>query len=78
MVLLFIYYIWRYFRLPDFIVSDWGPQFISDFWAKFYQLFSIKFKLSTAHHPQTDGQTEIMNQYLEQRLRPFINYYQDN
>jgi hypothetical protein len=78
MVLLFIYYIWRYFRPPDSIVSDRGPQFISDFWAKFCRLFSIKFKLSTAHHPQTDGQTEIMNQYLEQRLRPFINYYQDN
>jgi hypothetical protein len=35
-------------------------------------------KLSTAYHPQTDGQTEIMNQYMDQRLRPFVNYYQDN
>jgi hypothetical protein len=34
-VLLFIYYIWRYFRSLDFIVLDRGPQFISDFWAKF-------------------------------------------
>jgi hypothetical protein len=63
--LLFIYYIWRYFGSPDFIISDRGPQFISDFWTKFCRLFNIKFKLSTAHHPQTDGQTEIINQYLE-------------
>jgi hypothetical protein len=76
--LLFIYYIWRYFGPPDSIVLDRGPQFISDFWAEFCRLFNIKFKLSIAHHPQTDGQTEIMNQYLEQRLRPFINYYQNN
>ena len=59
--LLFIYYIWRYFGSPDSIVSDREPQFISDFWAKFCRLFNIKFKLSTAHHPQTDEQTEIIN-----------------
>lgn len=38
----------------------------------------IKQKLSTAYHPQTDGQTEIMNQILDHRLRPFISHYQDN
>ena len=35
-------------------------------------------KLSTAHHAQTDGQTEVMNQYMDQRLRPFVNHYQDD
>ena len=78
MASLFIYHVWRYFGPPDSIVSDRGPQFVSDFWTEFYRLLGIKLKLSTAHHPQTDGQTEIMNQYLEQRLRPFVNYYQDN
>ena len=59
-------------------MSDRGPQFISDFWDEFCRILGIKLKLSTAFHPQTDGQTEIMNQYLDQRLRPFVNYYQDN
>ena len=45
---------------------------------EFCRILEIKLKLSTAFHPQTDGQTEIMNQYLDQRLRPFINYHQDD
>jgi transposase InsO family protein len=59
-------------------VSDRGPQFISAFWNEFTSILGIKLKLSTAYHPQTDGQTEIVNQYLDQRLRPFVNYFQDN
>lgn len=78
MASLFIYHVWRYFGPPDSIVSDRGPQFISAFWTEFCRLLGTQLRLSTAHHPQTDGQTEIMNQYLEQRLRPFVNYYQDN
>lgn len=78
MASLFIYHVWRYFGPPDSIVSDRGPQFISDFWTEFCRLLGTRLKLSTAYHPQTDGQTEIMNQYLGQRLRPFVNYYQDN
>ena len=43
-----------------------------------YQDCGVKQKLSTANHPQTDGQTENYNQWLDQRLRPFINHYQDD
>jgi transposase InsO family protein/predicted aspartyl protease len=75
---LFVQYAYRYYGPPDSIVSDRGPQFISAFWDAFCRILGIKLKLSTAYHPQTDGQTEIMNQYLDQRLRPFIDYYQDN
>ena len=75
-----MYYVhaYRYYDLPDSIVSDRGPQFISDFWNAFCAILGVKVKLSTAYSPQTDGQTEIMNQYLDQRLRPFVNHYQDN
>ena len=63
---------------PDTITSDRGPQFISKFWHEFCKVLGIRLKLSTAHHPQTDGQTEIVNQHIAQRLRPFVNHYQDN
>jgi transposase InsO family protein len=78
MARLYIQYIYRIRGAPKSIVSDRGPQFVSAFWKEFCRILGIKLKLSTAFHPQTDGQTEIMNQYLAQRLRPFVNYYQDN
>jgi transposase InsO family protein len=71
-------YIWRIYGPPRSIVSDRGSQFISAFMNELCRLIGIKQKLSTAYHPQTDGNTEIVNQYLDQRLRPFVNYHQDN
>jgi transposase InsO family protein len=75
---MYIQHIYRHRGAPQTIVSDRGPQFISQFWAEFTRILGVKLQLSTAFHPQTDGQTEIMNQYIDQRLRPFVNYYQDN
>lgn len=75
---LYYRHIWRTHGAPETVVSDRGPQFISAFWDEFCRILGIKIKLSLAEHPQTDGQTEIMNQYLDQRLRPFCNHYQDN
>ena len=75
---LFVHYFYRIYGPLDTIVSDRGPQFISAFWEKFTRSLGIKLKLSTAYRPQTDGQTEIMHQYLDQRLRPFVKYFQDN
>src|SRR5277367_5741646 len=66
---LYIHYIYCIFGPPDTVVSNRGPQFISAFWNEFTYILGIKLKLSTAYHPQTDGQTEIVNQYLDQRLR---------
>jgi transposase InsO family protein len=63
MARLFIRYIYSYFGPPDSIVSDRGPQFISRFWKEFCRIIGVEIRLSTADHPQTDGQTEIMNQY---------------
>ena len=78
MATLYIDRIYRYFGPPETIVSDRGPQFISSFWTELCRILGTRLKLSTAFHPQTDGQTEIMNQYIDQRLRPFVDYYQDN
>ena len=70
--------VWRYYGPADTIVSDRGPQFVSEFWKEFNRILGTKIKLSTAGHPQTDGQTENMNQWIDQRLRPYVNDYQDN
>lgn len=78
MASLYINHVYRTHGPPDTVVSDRGPQFISSFWDEFCKILGIKLKLSTAHHPQTDGQTEIVNQHIAQRLRPFVNHYQDN
>ena len=75
---LFVEYVYRYYGPPDTIVSDRGPQFVAAFWDEFCTVLGIHLKLSTAKHPQTDGQTEIVNQHINMRLRPFVNYYQDN
>ena len=78
LVPLFLLHVIRQVGIPDTIISDRGPQFVSDFWNEFCSRIGMKLKLSTANHPQTDGQTEIVNQYFDQRLRPYINYYQDD
>jgi transposase InsO family protein len=78
MARLYYRHIWRTHGTPESITSDRGPQFISDFWDEFCKILGVKLRLSSAEHPQTDGQTEIMNQYLDQRLRPFVNHFQDD
>lgn len=59
-------------------MSDRGGQFISEFWTELCKVLGIQIKLSSSHHPPTNGQTEVMNQFIAQPLRPFINYYQDD
>ncbi|KJZ68492.1 hypothetical protein HIM_12118 [Hirsutella minnesotensis 3608] len=78
MAWLFYEHIWRTYGAPETITSDRGPQFISSFWNELCRLVGTKMKLSTAEHPQTDGQTEIINQFLQTKLRPYLDYYQDN
>ena len=57
-------------------MSDRGPQFTAELTRELNRMLEIKTKLSTAFHPQTDGQTEWMNQELEQYLRFFIEHRQ--
>ena len=63
---------------PTDIVSNRGKHFISHFWRSLFQLLGIKANLSTAYHPETNGQTEQVNQILEQYLWVYINYQQDD
>ena len=64
--------------LPEEIITDRDKLFISKYWMSLMAQLGVNHKLSTAYHPQTDGQTERMNQTLEQYLRSYVNYQQDN
>ena len=55
--------------VPKKIVSDRGTQFTSQFWKKLHELMDTRLNFSSAYHPQTDGQTERINQILEDMLR---------
>lgn len=61
--------VFRLHGLPTDIVSDRGPQFVSRFWKEFCGLLGITVSLSSGFHPQTDGQTERINQEVETKLR---------
>ena len=68
---LFFDFIFKWFGLHDTVISDRGPQFASAFTKELACLLKYDVHLSTAYHPQTDGQTEWTNQELEEYLRIF-------
>jgi len=63
--------------LPESIILDRGPQFMAGLMRELNRMLGIESKLLMAFHPQTDGQTERVNQKLEQYLRMFINHRQE-
>jgi hypothetical protein len=75
---LYLHNVWKLHGLPSVVVSDRGGQFVAQFTRELYQLLGIKVAASTAYHPQTDGQTERLNQELEQYIRLFINERQSD
>jgi len=68
--------VWKLHGLLESVVSDRGPQFAVELMKELNRMLGIKTKLLTAFYPQTDGQTERMNQELEQYLRFFIEHRQ--
>ncbi|MBW0545782.1 hypothetical protein O181_085497 [Austropuccinia psidii MF-1] len=64
--------------LPVSTVSDRGSLFVSSFWTQLFKQLKISRDLSTAFHPETDGQTERVYQILEQYLRMYVSYHQDD
>jgi transposase InsO family protein len=74
----FLTHFYMHHRLPLAITSDRGPQFVSSFWEVVCKKLSIRRRLSTAFHPQTDGSTERANQEVERILRVFVSYAQDD
>jgi len=69
--------VWKLHGLPKSIISDRGSQFAAGIMRELNGMLEIESKLSTVFHPQTDGQTERVNQELEQYLRIFIDHRQE-
>ncbi|KAK3563896.1 hypothetical protein QTP86_004831 [Hemibagrus guttatus] len=60
-------------RLPEDIVSDWGPQFTSRVWRALCMRLDIGVSLSSSHHPQSNGQAECLNQEIGHFLRSYCS-----
>jgi transposase InsO family protein len=61
--------------VPKKIVSDRGTQFTSKFWERLHETLDTQLRSSSAYHSQTDGQTERVNQILEDMLRAYALQY---
>ena len=65
--------VYRLHGLPQTIVSDHDVRFLSHFWRCLWHLANTTFNFSSAHHPQTDGQTEVVNRFLGNLLRNLVS-----
>ena len=70
--------VWKLHGLLESMISDRGPQFVVGLTRELNKMLGIETKLSTAYHPETDSQTERINQELEQYLRMYVNHRQNN
>ena len=75
---LFFNEIVKHHGLPSSIISDRDPRFTSSFWQQLWKQLGTKLAMSTAYHPQTDGQTERANRTIEEMLRAYINTKQND
>jgi len=66
------------YGLLESVVLDKGPQFVVEITKELNKMLGIEIKLSTFFHPQTDDQTERMNQELEQYLWFFVDHRQND
>lgn len=71
--LLFLDMLCKLHGFPYSLVSDRKPLFINNFWHELFQLSGMKLCMSTSYHPETSGQTDVLNRVLEQYLQAFVH-----
>jgi hypothetical protein len=74
LAIIFAKEIWRLHGLPFDIVSDRNTRFTSHFWQELTKHLGINLSMSTAFHPQSDGQTERINEILEVYLHHYCSF----
>ena len=75
---LFVVHIFSKHGAPSHVTSDGGSEFVSHFFQSLGKALDMKLHFTSSYHPEGDGQTEWVNQTLEQYLRIYCNYQQDN
>jgi hypothetical protein len=75
---LYLQNIWKLHGLPQSALSNRGPQFVTEFMCELYRLLGITISAFTAYHPQSDRQTERVNQELKQYIHVFVNERQSD
>ena len=75
---LYFCHVFPRFGVPSRVITDRDPRFMSQFMTELCAQLRIEQNMSTAYHPQTDGQSERTNQWLEQYLRFWVNHHQDD
>src|SRR5260370_40029755 len=75
---LFLTHVFSKHAVPSHITSDWATKFVSHFFCSLSKLLQMELHFTSGYHLEGDGQTECINQVLEQYLRAYTNYQQDD
>jgi transposase InsO family protein len=70
--------VYRHHGLPRILISDRDVRFTSLFWTSLMKRLGVHLNLSTAYHPETDGQTERTIGTFEDMIRPYVRYLQND
>jgi hypothetical protein len=75
---IFIREIYRLHGAPVSVISDRDIRFVNEFWKHLSQRLQLSIRMTVAYRPEGDGQTERINAVLEQYLRAYVSYMQDD
>lgn len=75
---LYLVNVWKLYGLPTHISSNRGTQLTSKIWKSVCEQLKIEARMSTAYHPETDGQTKRLNAVMEQYLQCYVCYQQED